>query len=563
MKDKVCFKSDTSAQILILTGFVIAVIVIGMGTVLYSVANSGQQTSILQSDRAYNNFENIREEYGIALMVSSDYGEINPFNVSNTTIILEFEDRMKTIVESHGFVLNFTGYEYIQSKNRAIVNILFTDGKKVFNDTVTYNLLTGEIIYDTIPPGRIYDLRAEAPDPNECTGGDGLVELYWTAVGNDYYEDTSAYKYEIRYSNKSINTPEKFDNATFYRFSYVVGKNGSDEYSIVEELDPDLWHFAIKVYDKAGNFNFSNSANETASEWAPEIYNISGNDTPINFNVPELQVDTGTNVTIEFNVTDRDGDNVNISFMIKNESTWDKAWNWTAISPAEYNNVTFNYTFYNIQENWDFYINVTDDSYCERSRTSPEGAPDYNYTINLTDYTPPEMITIYLPEDIMDAYIDEKEKDVSHNGDSIIIDGEQSGKIKRGLIWFNLSDIPETATIESAHIYLNASSADEDEEIKFHKITGGIWDENVIWGTGVNNVSLYDEDNYTSNYPINNAYTEWDVTDDIQYYLSHPNYGWIMKYSDDLETSSTTKPEAQFDSKSFGYSPFLYVEYYI
>jgi len=59
MKDKVCFKSDTSAQIIILSGFVIAIIVLGMGTVLYSAANSGQQTSILQSDRAYNIFENI------------------------------------------------------------------------------------------------------------------------------------------------------------------------------------------------------------------------------------------------------------------------------------------------------------------------------------------------------------------------------------------------------------------------------------------------------------------------------------------------------------------------
>jgi hypothetical protein len=558
MKDKVCFKSDTSAQIIILTGFVIAVIIVGMGTVLYSVANSGQQTSILQSDRAYNNFENIREEYGIALMVSSDYGEINPFDVSNTTIILEFEDRMKTIVESHGFILNFTGYEYIKNKNRAIVNILFTDGKKVFNDTVTYNLLTGEIIYDTIPPGRIYDLYAEAPDPNECTGGDGLVELYWTAVGNDYYEDTSAYKYEIRYSNEPIDTPALFDNATFYRFSYYVGKNGSEQNYIVEDLDPVPWHFAIKVYDKAGNFNYSNSANETASEWAPEIYNISGNNTPINFNVPELQVDSNTDVTIEFNVTDRDGHNVSISFMIKNSTSgWIPGDYWADVSPAQYNNEIFNYTFKNIQVNWDFYINVTDNSTCERSRTSPEGAPDYNYTINLTDYTPPDTIIINSTDDILDTYIDQKDPTNSHDLNNILIDG-QGGKIKRGLIWFNLSNIPEDANIIYAYISLNASSADVNYEIEFHRINNS-WDETENWDDNVQ----FDEANYSSNYPNNIGYTKWDVTDDIKYYIKYPNCGWIIKYSNDVENNSPDQPTSEFYDKSvFGYSPFLYVEYY-
>jgi len=263
MKDKACFKSDTSAQIIILTGFVIAIIILGMGTVHYSVANSGRQTSILQSDRAYDNFENIREEYGIALMVSSENGEIDPFNVSNTTIILEFEDRMKTIVESHGFILNFTDHKHIQVKKYAVVNILFADGNKVFNDSVMYNLVTGKIVFDAITPGYICDLHAKTI--TGCTGGNGVVELNWTAVGNDHYEDTSAYKYEIRYSNESINTSAKFYNATHYSYYYDVKKNGTQQIYYVEELDPVLWHFAIKVYDNAGNFNFSNSASATAS----------------------------------------------------------------------------------------------------------------------------------------------------------------------------------------------------------------------------------------------------------------------------------------------------------
>jgi len=552
MKDKVCFKSDSSAQIIILTGFVIAIIILGMGTILYSAANSGQQTSILQSDRAYNNFENIREEYGIALMVSSEKGEINPFNVSNTTTILEFEDRMKTIVESHGFILNFTDHEHIEVKDRAVVNILFADGKKVFNDSVTYNLLTGEIIYDTIPPGYIYDLRAETY--TECTGGDGVVELKWTAVGNDYYEDTSAYKYEIRYSNESINTSEEFDNATFYRYYYDVKKNGTEQIYYVEELDHVLWYFAIKVYDKAGNFNFSNNASAKASEWSPEVYNISGNNTPINSNVPELQVNAGTDVIIEFNVTDRDGDNVNISFMIKNESTWDKAWNWTAVSLAEYNNVTFNYTFNDIQENWDFYINVTDDSTCKRSKTSPEGAPDSNYTINLTDYTPPKTIAINSTDYINDTYIDEN-LSVSNFGldTSIYIQSKPNPLDKHGLIKFNLSLIPPGATIVSANISLYVEQT-ENSSVYFHKINSP-WDE-----YGVNWTSFGDSYNLT---PSTNGiptlgYTNWTVTNDvIDFYAnSSSNHGWLIKFEVDNMTIFSSK-EANVVQR-----PILYVEYY-
>ena len=554
MKDKVCFKSDTSAQIIILTGFVIAIIILGMGTILYSAANSGQQTSIQQSDRAYNNFENIREEYGIALMASSEKGEIDPFNVSNTTTILEFEDRMKTIVESHGFILNFTDHEHIKVKDRAVVNILFADGKKVFNDSVTYNLLTGEIIYDTIPPGYIYDLHAKTPGTPIGCFGDGFVELNWTAVGNDYYEDTSAYKYEIRYSNESINTSEEFDNATFYRFNYDVKKNGTQQIYFVEELDPGLWYFAIKVFDKAGNFNFSNSANATASEWSPEVYNITANNTPINSNVPELQVNTGTDVIIEFNVTDRDGDNVNISFMIKNESTWDKAWNWTAVSPAEYNNVTFNYTFNDIQENWDFYINVTDDSTCKRSRTSPEGAPDYNYTINLTDYTPPKTIAINSTDYINDTYIDEDLSASDFGIETSIYIKSKSNNDRYGLIKFNLSSIPLGATIVSANISLYVEQS-EINPVYFHKINSP-WDEYSVNWTSFG--GSYDLSASANSIPSPGS-TNWSVTNDvIDFYAnSSSNHGWLIKFEvNNIDTIFSSK-EANVVQR-----PILHVEYY-
>ncbi|MBC2698022.1 MAG: hypothetical protein HF976_11770 [ANME-2 cluster archaeon] len=392
MKDKVCFKSDTSAQIIILSGFVIAIIVLGMGTVLYSAANSGQQTSILQSDRAYDYFENIREEYGIALMVSSEKGEIDPFNDSNTTIILEFEDRMKTIVESHGFVLNFTRYEYFSDRKRGSVNILFTDGKKVFNDTVIYCLVTGRIIYDTISPGNITDLGAGTYPWCE---GDGVVLFNWTAVGDDDYDDdTSANKYEVRYSNSSIKNLADFENAILWGFLYGALKNGSEENRFVYDIDPGNWYFAVRVYDEAGNpSNISNTVAAEPSGWAPEIYNITANNETSTFtkddpNQPNLFAKKGDNVTIKFQVSDRDNDNVTISLMIRNRTLNSTGWNygdWFESGNWSMGNYSYQILSYNniteINESWEYYFNISDNSTCltdPKMRSVPSGAP-YNY----------------------------------------------------------------------------------------------------------------------------------------------------------------------------------------
>ena len=565
MKDKVCFKSDTSAQIIILTGFVIAIIILGMGTILYSAANSGQQTSIQQSDRAYNNFENIREEYGIALMASSEKGEINPFNVSNSTTILEFEDRMKTIVESHGFILNFTDHKHIEIKDRAVVNILFADGKKVFNDSVTYNLLTGEIIYDTIPPGYIYDLHAKKP--TGCTGGDGVVELNWTAVGNDYYEDTSANKYEIRYSNQSINTSADFDNATFYRNYYNVKKNGTLQVYYVEELDPVLWHFAIKVYDRAGNFNFSNSANAIASEWSPEVYNITANNETGNFTKddpyqPNLFADKYDDITVKFQVRDRDNDNVTIKLMVRNRTyshtgwvygDWFEGRNWDYGDYSDeilsYHNIT------EINESWDYYFNVTDNSSCWKNRSVPSGAP-YNYywiEIPYKEYT----TDIFDWTFVNDTYIDYNYVNTNYGNKSTI--NVENGDLY-GLIKFNLSSIPTGATIESANIslYLNTSSADQG--INFYRILQDWNEDDVTWDNwySLSNYSSYG--NISGEIPKTDIgqYYNWSAFTDVEYFHnnSNKNYGWLIKVPE--------KKVAKLDSKEAvneSRRPVLYVTY--
>jgi hypothetical protein len=561
MKDKACFKSDTSAQIIILTGFVIAIIVVGMGTILYSAANSGQQTSLLQSDRAYNIFENIREEYGIALMVSSEKGEIDPFNVSNTTIILEFEDRMKTIVESHGFFLDFSDHEHIQLKNRAIVNILFADGIKVFNDSVTYNLLTGEIVYDTTPPGYIYDLHAET------TGcfGDGFVELNWTAVGNDYYEDTSAYMYEIRYSNESIGTPAEFDNATFYRYYYDVKKNGTQQIYFVEELDPVLWHFAIRVYDKAGNFNYSNSANATASEWSPEVYNITANNETGNLTKddpyqPNLFAKKNDMVTIQFQVRDRDNDNVTISLMVRNRTLDYTGWNYgdwfegQKWDMGNYSDMTLSYSITEINESWDYYFNVSDNSItCPKMRSVPSGAPDDYYWIEIP-YK--EYGTVVLDwRFVNDTYI--ISDDSSNYGSTDLIKIKGTPNPIYGLIKFNLSSIPTSATIESATIslYYNTTSANS-RNLSFHRVLQDWNEDNVTWNW--NPTGNYSSSATISGEIINKQYYNWSVVTDVEYFHSNSfeNYGWLIRVN--------SNQLVEFDSKeavNASRRPVLYVTY--
>lgn len=566
MKDKVCLKSDTSAQIIILTGFVIAIIVLGMGTVLYSAANSGQQTSILQSDRAYNNFENIREEYGIALMVSSEKGEIDPFNVSNTTIILEFEDRMKTIVESHGFILNFTDHKHI-GENRAMVNILFSDGKKVFNDSVIYNLLTGEIIFDLIPPGYIYDLHTKTP--TGCTGGDGVVELNWTAVGNDKYEDTSAFKYEIRYSNESIDTSTEFDIATLYGYYYNVEKNGTQQIYYVEELDPVLWHFAIKVYDEAGNYNFSNSANATASEWSPEVYNITTNNDTSNFIVgdpyqPSMFAKIFDDITIKFLVRDRDNDDVNISLMVRNKTfsesgwiygDWNEGHNWTM---GNYSDEILSYNIIAISESYEYYFNIMDDSLCSKGRDVPIGAPNDQYWIEVP-YK--EYITVAIDwRFVNDTYINENSVNANYGDNSIInVRGDDN---LYGIIKFNLSSIPENATIESANIslYLNATNSNL-QYIEFYRVLQDWNEDNVTFDNWYSTSNYSSQSNISGEIRSNSVdrYYNWPAFNDVDYFHNHrdENYGWLIKVTD-------TKKLAELDSKEAGNAsrrPVLYVTY--
>jgi len=377
---------DSSGQMLLLIGFIIALVIIGMGSMVYSLANSNPYTTQKHSSMdAYYSFIDIREEYGMILKLGSASGAYSPFNSSNTTV-RDFETSMTDMMASHGYILNFTrgAPDLNNTLPIAEATIQLFDGKNRFEDTLTYNLKTGRILYDLIPPGNITDLSASTGDT------DGEINLTWTASGDDGDIGT-AFKYNLRYSNESIDTMEKFMNATYYPINFRPNMTGTDEVIMLLGLEPGRYYFAIVVYDEVMHAsNLSNCCpNVVAANWTPSIEFITANDT-VNSST-NLTTERGRNVTIMFNVTDKDMEALDISLWLYNGSGWyainNSSENWN-----QYNTTIYNHTIYNINTTWKYYVTVTDNP--GQSSSEPPGAPASYYFINGTNSTTAGMVSI-------------------------------------------------------------------------------------------------------------------------------------------------------------------------
>ena len=256
-----------------------------------------------------------------------------------------------------------------------------------FEDTITYSLKTGRILHDLVPPGNITDLNAVT-----VTGAiDGEIKLSWTASGDDG-DIGIASKYDLRYSNQSIDTMAKFNNATFYPVNFNPDINGTPQEFTVKELDPGTYYFAIVVYDEVLHAsNLSNCCpNAVAANWRPSVEYIIANDS-VNSGT-NLTTQRGRNVTIMFNVTDKDQDNLDISLWLDNGSGW-YAVNNTGQAWNVYNTTTYNHTVYHINTTWRYYVSVTD-SIPGHDVTTPPGAPASYYFINGTNSTTAGTVSI-------------------------------------------------------------------------------------------------------------------------------------------------------------------------
>ena len=242
MNQQKTFSSDSEAQMIILIGFVTAIVIISLGGVIYSLASSSPHSVSHQSNEAHDHFLNIRDEYGKILMYSSGMGNRPPFD-DNNTVIAEFESNMKASMASHGYILDFTwGAYYNDTLPTAEVTIRFFDGKNSFNDTITYNLVTGSILYDVIPPGNITTLDAVSGSSY------GEIILTWIDVGDDGYTGIAS-KYDLRYSLTPITNMSDFDNATILNIPLSPMINGTPRFWNMS-FDPGWYYFAIIVYDE-------------------------------------------------------------------------------------------------------------------------------------------------------------------------------------------------------------------------------------------------------------------------------------------------------------------------
>ena len=376
---------ESSAQMILLMGFIIAMVIIGMGTIVYSLASSSSQSAKQQSTMdTYYTFINIREEYGMVLKFGSDSGAYSPFNSSNTTVS-NFETGMINIMASHGYILNFAWEEYLNnSPPTAEATIQLFDTKNRYEDTLTYNLETGRIIYDLIPPGTITDLYAITGD------NDGEIKLNWTASGDDG-NIGKASDYNLRYSGEIIDTMEKFMNATYYPINFNPDHNGTYQEITVLGLEPGTYYFAIVVYDEVMHAsNLSNSPFAVAANWKPSVENIIANDTVTSGT--NLTTERGRNVTIMFNVTDKDTEALDISLWLDNGSGW-YAVNNSSQTWAQYNTTIYNHTIYNINTTWKYYVSVTD-GILGHNATAPLMAPVSYYLIDGDDSTGAGVVTV-------------------------------------------------------------------------------------------------------------------------------------------------------------------------
>jgi hypothetical protein len=252
---------------------------------------------------------------------------------------------------------------------------------------------------------------------------------------------------------------------------------------------------------------------------------------------------------------------VNISLMVRNRTfspdgwvygNWFEGHNWTMGNYSDeilsYNNLT------EINKSWDYYFNVSDNSStCPKMRSVPSGAPYSYYWIE----TPSKEYTtdVFDWRFVNDTYIDNNSVDTNYGNKSTM-----NVKVDSlyGMIKFDLSSIPETATIESATIslYYNSTSANS-RNISFHRIWQDWNEDDVTWG------NWYHENNYSSSVNIageisDEQHYNWSALTDVKYFHNNSveNYGWLVK----VNTNQLT----EFDSKEAAYAsrrPILSVTY--
>ncbi len=139
--------------------------------------------------------------------------------------------------------------------------------------------------------------------------------------------------------------------------------------------------------------------------------------------------------------------------------------------------------------------------------------------------------------------------------------GTSGGTLYRSLIHFDLSSIPEGATIESATLYGYMTARKGDREVAAYRVTEAWNESNVTWCNGPSNdtqpTDVIDPGSAA------NVWIAWNVTQDLQAYAEDtPNYGWKLASPDESVTSTEQRVQlASRDSSDATLRPYLNVTY--
>jgi len=133
----------------------------------------------------------------------------------------------------------------------------------------------------------------------------------------------------------------------------------------------------------------------------------------------------------------------------------------------------------------------------------------------------------------------------------------------RSLIHFDLSSIPEGATIESSTLHAYKSAYTLTPDVYAYRITNPWTETGVTWNNWDSNASIAAGPSAVATTTAAKEWVSWDVTNDVQAYASGtaPNYGWMLNLTDTTRPSSTIK--ATFNSRENTVNPpYLIVTYH-
>ena len=177
-----------------------------------------------------------------------------------------------------------------------------------------------------------------------------------------------------------------------------------------------------------------------------------------------------------------------------------------------------------------------------------------------------------------DSYIVQDHPTDTHGGDTYIEVETYLNANERGIIKFDLTDVPSGAQITSATLYLYlyyASSPHLSRTYGAHRVTSDWIESEVSWNNNKSGTSWSSSggdyissatstNTFSLGWPTSNPrFISWDVTDDVSAFVggTATNYGWIVKD----KTENAAQQYKRFYSKEYSDTtkrPKLEVTYY-